>query len=96
MRGRAALAHAGWQPQDLDLILLGAPPAPTTCLRHGPQSRRPLGQNPERWPSILDGGLHGFLFALTPRGPYLRLTATMRRVLVIALRPASGCWIDWA
>ncbi|NQV10490.1 MAG: ketoacyl-ACP synthase III [Cyanobacteria bacterium] len=88
---RAALDHAGWQPQDLDLILL-ATSSPDDLFGTAPRIQAALGAS-QAVAFDLTAACSGFLFALITAGHYLRC-GSMRRVLVIGADQLSR-WIDW-
>jgi len=88
---RAALAHAGWGPEDLDLILL-ATSSPDDLFGTAPRVQGALGAT-NAVAFDLTAACSGFLFALITAGQYLR-SGTMRRALVIGADQLSR-WVDW-
>jgi len=87
----AALAHAGWEPEDLDLILM-ATSSPDDLFGTAPRVQGALGAvNAVAFD--LTAACSGFLFALITAGQYLR-SGAMRRALVIGADQLSR-WVDW-
>ncbi len=89
--GRAALEHAGWSPQDLDLILL-ATSSPDDLFGTAPRVQAALGAS-RAVAFDLTAACSGFLFALITAAQYIR-TGAMTRALVIGADQLSR-WIDW-
>ncbi|MEB3321967.1 MAG: beta-ketoacyl-ACP synthase III [Synechococcaceae cyanobacterium] len=89
--GSAALAHAGWSAQDLDLILL-ATSSPDDLFGTAPRIQAALGA-PQAVAFDLTAACSGFLFALITAGQYLG-SGAFRRALVIGADQLSR-WIDW-
>lgn len=89
---QAALLHAGWEPDDLDLILL-ATSSPDDLFGTAPRVQAALGAR-NAVAFDLTAACSGFLFALVTAAQYLR-TGTMRRALVIGADQLSR-WVDWS
>ena len=89
--GLAALEQAGWQPTDLDLILL-ATSSPDDLFGTAPRVQAALGAT-NAVAFDLTAACSGFLFALITAAQYLR-SGAMERVLVIGADQLSR-WIDW-
>jgi 3-oxoacyl-[acyl-carrier-protein] synthase-3 len=89
---RAALHHAGWEPGDLDLILL-ATSSPDDLFGTAPRVQAALGAR-QAVAFDLTAACSGFLFALVTAAQYIR-TGTMRRALVIGADQLSR-WVDWS
>jgi len=89
--GLAALRHAGWNPQDLDLILL-ATSSPDDLFGTAPRVQAALGAT-GAVAFDLTAACSGFLFALITAAQYLR-SGSMTRALVIGADQLSR-WIDW-
>ena len=87
----AALAHAGWAAEDLDLILL-ATSSPDDLFGTAPRVQGALGAG-NAVAFDLTAACSGFLFALITAGQYLR-SGAMRRALVIGADQLSR-WVDW-
>ena len=87
----AALAHAGWAPEDLDLILM-ATSSPDDLFGTAPRVQGALGAR-NAVAFDLTAACSGFLFALITAGQYLR-SGAMRRALVIGADQLSR-WVDW-
>jgi len=87
----AALEHAGWQPEDLDLILM-ATSSPDDLFGTAPRVQGALGAK-NAVAFDLTAACSGFLFALITAGQYLR-SGAMRRALVIGADQLSR-WVDW-
>ena len=88
---RACLAHAGWEPGEVDLILL-ATSSPDDLFGTAPRVQAALGA--ERAVAFdLTAACSGFLFALITAAQYIR-AGTMRRVIVIGADQLSR-WVDW-
>jgi 3-oxoacyl-[acyl-carrier-protein] synthase-3 len=87
----AALAHAGWAPEDLDLILM-ATSSPDDLFGTAPRVQGALGAK-NAVAFDLTAACSGFLFALITAGQYLR-SGAMRRALVIGADQLSR-WVDW-
>ncbi len=88
---QAALDHAGWSPEDLDLILL-ATSSPDDLFGTAPRIQAALGAR-NAVAFDLTAACSGFLFALITAGQYLA-TGTMGRALVIGADQLSR-WVDW-
>ena len=88
---RKALDHAGWGPEDLDLILL-ATSSPDDLFGTAPRIQGALGAC-HAVAFDLTAACSGFLFALITAGQYLR-GGSMRRALVIGADQLSR-WVDW-
>jgi 3-oxoacyl-[acyl-carrier-protein] synthase-3 len=86
-----ALEHAGWQPEDLDLILL-ATSSPDDLFGTAPRVQGALGAR-HAVAFDLTAACSGFLFALITAGQYLR-SGSMRKALVIGADQLSR-WVDW-
>jgi len=89
--GRAALAQAGWRPEDLDLILL-ATSSPDDLFGTAPRVQAALGAT-GAVAFDLTAACSGFLFALVTAAQYIR-SGAMTRALVIGADQLSR-WIDW-
>ncbi|HYP04436.1 MAG TPA: beta-ketoacyl-ACP synthase III, partial [Cyanobium sp.] len=89
--GLAALRHAGWSPEDLDLILL-ATSSPDDLFGTAPRVQAALGAT-SAVAFDLTAACSGFLFALITAAQYLR-SGAMTRALVIGADQLSR-WIDW-
>ena len=87
----AALEHAGWSPEDLDLILM-ATSSPDDLFGTAPRVQGALGAR-NAVAFDLTAACSGFLFALITAGQYLR-SGAMRRALVIGADQLSR-WVDW-
>ncbi|MEB3104761.1 MAG: beta-ketoacyl-ACP synthase III [Cyanobacteriota bacterium] len=87
----AALAHAGWSAEDLDLILL-ATSSPDDLFGTAPRVQAAIGAN-RSVAFDLTAACSGFLFALITAGQYLA-TGAMTRALVIGADQLSR-WVDW-
>ncbi len=86
-----ALQHAGWTPEQVDLILL-ATSSPDDLFGTAPRIQAVLGA--ERAVAFdLTAACSGFLFALITAAQYIRCGA-MQRVLVIGADQLSR-WLDW-
>jgi 3-oxoacyl-[acyl-carrier-protein] synthase-3 len=88
---RAALAHAGWQPESVDLILL-ATSSPDDLFGTAPRVQAAIGAQ-GAVAFDLTAACSGFLFALITAAQYVR-AGTARRVLVIGADQLSR-WLDW-
>ncbi len=88
---RQALDHAGWQPEDLDLILL-ATSSPDDLFGTAPRVQGALGAS-RAVAFDLTAACSGFLFALITAAQYIR-GGSMRRALVIGADQLSR-WVDW-
>ena len=88
---QAALDHAGWSPEDLDLILL-ATSSPDDLFGTAPRVQGALGAS-RAVAFDLTAACSGFLFALITASQYLR-SGAMRRALVIGADQLSR-WVDW-
>jgi 3-oxoacyl-[acyl-carrier-protein] synthase-3 len=89
--GRAALERAGWDPLELDLILL-ATSSPDDLFGTAPRVQAALGAT-NAVAFDLTAACSGFLFALITAAQYLR-NGAMQRVLVIGADQLSR-WLDW-
>ncbi len=89
--GLAALDHAGWDPADLDLIVL-ATSSPDDLFGTAPRVQAALGAA-NAVAFDLTAACSGFLFALITAAQYLR-NGTVQRVLVIGADQLSR-WLDW-
>jgi 3-oxoacyl-[acyl-carrier-protein] synthase-3 len=89
--GRAALERAGWDPLELDLILL-ATSSPDDLFGTAPRVQAALGAS-NAVAFDLTAACSGFLFALITAAQYLR-NGAMQRVLVIGADQLSR-WLDW-
>jgi 3-oxoacyl-[acyl-carrier-protein] synthase-3 len=87
----ATLRHAGWQAEEVDLILL-ATSSPDDLFGTAPKVQAVLGAR-EAVAFDLTAACSGFLFALITATQYLR-SGSMRRALVIGADQLSR-WIDW-
>ncbi|MFZ9901977.1 MAG: 3-oxoacyl-ACP synthase, partial [Vulcanococcus sp.] len=87
----AALEHAGWQAEELDLILM-ATSSPDDLFGTAPRVQGALGAK-NAVAFDLTAACSGFLFALITAGQYLR-SGAMRRALVIGADQLSR-WVDW-
>jgi 3-oxoacyl-[acyl-carrier-protein] synthase-3 len=86
-----ALQHAGWTPEQVDLILL-ATSSPDDLFGTAPRIQAVLGA--QRAVAFdLTAACSGFLFALITAAQYIRCGA-MQRVLVIGADQLSR-WLDW-
>ncbi len=86
-----ALHHAGWTPEQVDLILL-ATSSPDDLFGTAPRIQAVLGA--QRAVAFdLTAACSGFLFALITAAQYIRCGA-MQRVLVIGADQLSR-WLDW-
>jgi len=88
---RACLSHAGWEPDDVDLILL-ATSSPDDLFGTAPRVQAALGAR-HAVAFDLTAACSGFLFALITAAQYIR-GGTMRRVIVIGADQLSR-WVDW-
>ena len=88
---QAALDHAGWTADDVDLILL-ATSSPDDLFGTAPRVQGALGAS-RAVAFDLTAACSGFLFALITAGQYLR-SGAMRRALVIGADQLSR-WVDW-
>jgi len=89
---RKALDHAGWGPEELDLILL-ATSSPDDLFGTAPRIQGALGAH-QAVAFDLTAACSGFLFALITAGHYIR-SGSMRRALVIGADQLSR-WVDWS
>ena len=87
----AALAHAGWKAEDLDLILL-ATSSPDDLFGTAPRVQAAIGAS-RAVAFDLTAACSGFLFALITASQYLG-TGAMTRALVIGADQLSR-WVDW-
>jgi 3-oxoacyl-[acyl-carrier-protein] synthase-3 len=88
---QAALDHAGWKAEDLDLILL-ATSSPDDLFGTAPRVQGALGAS-RAVAFDLTAACSGFLFALITAGQYLG-SGAMKRALVIGADQLSR-WVDW-
>ncbi|MCS5697613.1 ketoacyl-ACP synthase III [Cyanobium sp. FGCU-52] len=88
---RACLEHAGWDPDDVDLILL-ATSSPDDLFGTAPRVQAALGAR-RAVAFDLTAACSGFLFALITAAQYIR-GGTCERVLVIGADQLSR-WVDW-
>jgi len=89
--GRAALAHAGWNAGEVDLILL-ATSSPDDLFGTAPRIQASLGAS-GAVAFDLTAACSGFLFALVTAAQYLG-SGAFRRALVIGADQLSR-WMDW-
>ena len=89
--GQAALDHAGWRAEDLDLILL-ATSSPDDLFGTAPRIQGALGAT-KAVAFDLTAACSGFLFSLITANQYLA-TGAMRRALVIGADQLSR-WVNW-
>ncbi|MFM7086005.1 MAG: beta-ketoacyl-ACP synthase III [Cyanobium sp.] len=87
----AAIAHAGWQPSQVDLILL-ATSSPDDLFGTAPRVQAAIGAS-AAVAFDLTAACSGFLFALITAAQYIR-SGSFRRVLVIGADQLSR-WLDW-
>jgi 3-oxoacyl-[acyl-carrier-protein] synthase-3 len=87
----AALAHAGWSAEDLDLILL-ATSSPDDLFGTAPRVQAAIGAS-RAVAFDLTAACSGFLFALITASQYLA-SGAMTRALVIGADQLSR-WVDW-
>ena len=88
---QAALDHAGWTADDVDLILL-ATSSPDDLFGTAPRVQGALGAS-RAVAFDLTAACSGFLFALITAGQYLG-SGAMKRALVIGADQLSR-WVDW-
>ena len=88
----AALRHAGWEAEALDLILL-ATSSPDDLFGTAPRVQAALGAH-HAVAFDLTAACSGFLFALVTAAQYIR-TGSVRRALVIGADQLSR-WVDWS
>lgn len=88
---RTALDHAGWNPADVDLILL-ATSSPDDLFGTAPRIQAALGAT-GAVAFDLTAACSGFLFALITAGQYVA-SGAVRRALVIGADQLSR-WVDW-
>ncbi len=88
---QAALEHAGWQPEQVDLILL-ATSSPDDLFGTAPRVQAAIGAS-RAVAFDLTAACSGFLFALITAAQYLR-SGSFERVLVIGADQLSR-WLDW-
>jgi 3-oxoacyl-[acyl-carrier-protein] synthase-3 len=88
----AALAHAGWDPAQLDLIVL-ATSSPDDLFGTAPRVQAALGAR-QAVAFDLTAACSGFLFALVTAAQYIR-TGSVGRALVIGADQLSR-WVDWS
>jgi len=88
---QAALVHAGWKPEQVDLILL-ATSSPDDLFGTAPRVQAAIGAG-RAVAFDLTAACSGFLFALITAAQYLR-TGSFERVLVVGADQLSR-WLDW-
>ncbi len=88
---RQALEHAGWRPEDVDLILL-ATSSPDDLFGTAPRVQAALGAT-GAVAFDLTAACSGFLFALITAGQYIA-SGAVRRAVVIGADQLSR-WVDW-
>ncbi len=88
---QAALDHAGWAAEDLDLILM-ATSSPDDLFGTAPRVQGAIGAR-HAVAFDLTAACSGFLFALITAGQYLA-SGAMSRALVIGADQLSR-WVDW-
>ena len=89
--GRQALDRAGWQPEQVDLILL-ATSSPDDLFGSAPAIQAAIGAH-NATAFDLTAACSGFLFALNTAGQYIR-SGACQRALVIGADLLSR-WVDW-
>ncbi|WP_370455643.1 beta-ketoacyl-ACP synthase III [Synechococcus sp. RSCCF101] len=89
--GRAAIAHAGWSADSLDLVLV-ATSSPDDLFGMAPAVQAGIGAD-RAVAFDLTAACSGFLFALVTAAQYLR-SGAMRRALVVGADQLSS-WVDW-
>jgi 3-oxoacyl-[acyl-carrier-protein] synthase-3 len=89
---RAALEHAGWDADQLDLLVL-ATSSPDDLFGTAPRVQAALGAR-NAVAFDLTAACSGFLFALVTAAQYIR-AGSMRRALVIGADQLSR-WVDWS
>lgn len=89
--GRQALDRAGWQPGQVDLILL-ATSSPDDLFGSAPAVQAAIGAH-NATAFDLTAACSGFLFALNTASQYIR-SGACQRVLVIGADLLSR-WVDW-
>ena len=89
--GAAALAHAGWSGDDLDLVLL-ATSSPDDLFGTAPRVQAALGAS-RAVAFDLTAACSGFLFSLITAAQYIQ-SGAVRRALVIGADQLSR-WLDW-
>jgi 3-oxoacyl-[acyl-carrier-protein] synthase-3 len=89
---RAALSQAGWDPLELDLIVL-ATSSPDDLFGTAPRVQAALGAR-QAVAFDLTAACSGFLFALVTAAQYIR-AGSARRALVIGADQLSR-WVDWS
>jgi 3-oxoacyl-[acyl-carrier-protein] synthase-3 len=87
----AALEHAGWSPEQVDLILL-ATSSPDDLFGTAPRVQAAIGAH-RAVAFDLTAACSGFLFSLITAAQYIR-SGAFERVLVIGADQLSR-WIDW-
>jgi 3-oxoacyl-[acyl-carrier-protein] synthase-3 len=88
----AALRHAGWEADQIDLIVL-ATSSPDDLFGTAPRVQAALGAG-QAVAFDLTAACSGFLFALVTAAQYIR-TGSVRRALVIGADQLSR-WVDWS
>jgi 3-oxoacyl-[acyl-carrier-protein] synthase-3 len=89
--GQAALDHAGWKAEELDLILL-ATSSPDDLFGTAPRIQAALGAH-RAVAFDLTAACSGFLFGLITAAQFIR-SGSMNKVLVIGADLLSR-WVDW-
>lgn len=89
---QGAMRHAGWKPEEIDLILL-ATSSPDDLFGTAPRVQAALGAH-QAVAFDLTAACSGFLFALVTAAQYIR-TGGVRRALVIGADQLSR-WVDWS
>ncbi|MEB3304282.1 MAG: beta-ketoacyl-ACP synthase III [Cyanobacteriota bacterium] len=89
---QSALGLAGWEPDQIDLILL-ATSSPDDLFGTAPRVQAALGAR-HAVAFDLTAACSGFLFALVTAAQYIR-TGSARRALVIGADQLSR-WVDWS
>uniref|UniRef100_A0A385I001 Beta-ketoacyl-[acyl-carrier-protein] synthase III n=1 Tax=Paulinella micropora TaxID=1928728 RepID=A0A385I001_9EUKA len=88
---KAALDHAGWDPTDVDLILL-ATSTPDDLFGSAPRLQGELGAH-QAAAFDITAACSGFLFALITAGQFIQ-TGSIRRALIIGADQLSR-WVNW-
>lgn len=89
--GRNALSHAGWEADQLDLLVL-ATSSPDDLFGTAPRVQAALGAH-QAVAFDLTAACSGFLFSLVTAAQYIR-SGSVRRALVIGADQLSR-WVDW-
>lgn len=90
--GRNALNHAGWEADQLDLLVL-ATSSPDDLFGTAPRVQAALGAH-QAVAFDLTAACSGFLFSLVTAAQYIR-SGSVRRALVIGADQLSR-WVDWS